>query len=42
MFHLDDVSKSEVALESLGLLFNNLIDTDSYQDDMGASQAIEE
>ena len=42
MFKLDDVSKSEVALESLGLLFNNLIDTDYCQDDTGASQAVEE
>ena len=30
MFKLDDVSESEVALDSLGLLFNNLIDTDHY------------
>ena len=29
MFKLDDVSESEVALDSLGLFFNNLIDTDS-------------
>ena len=42
MFKLDDVSKSEVALDSLGLLFNSLIDTDHCQDDMGASQAVEE
>ena len=36
---LDDSSDSEVALHSLGQLFNNLIDTDPYQDDIGASQA---
>ena len=42
MFKLDDVSESEVALDSLGLLFNNLIDTDYCQDDTGASQAVEE
>ena len=42
MFKLDDVSESEVALDSLGLLFNNLIDTDYYQDDTEASQAVEE
>ena len=42
MFKLDDVSESEVALDSLGLLFNSLIDTDHCQDDMGASQAAEE
>ena len=32
----------EVALDSLGSFFNHLIDTDYYQDDTGASQAIEE
>ena len=42
MFQLDDVSESEVVLDSLSLLFNNLIDTDYFQDDTGASQAIEE
>ena len=42
MFKMDDVSESEVALDSLGLLFNNLIDTDYFQDDTGASQAVEE
>ena len=42
MFKLDDVSESEVAHDSLGLLFNNLIDTDYCQDDAGASQAVEE
>ena len=36
---LDDSSDSEVALDSLGQFFNNLIDTDPYQDDTGASQA---
>ena len=42
MFPMDDVSESEVALDSLGQFFNHLIDTDYYQDDTGASQAIEE
>ena len=42
LLKLDDTSESEVALDSLGLFFNNLIDTDYYQDDMGASQAVEE
>ena len=42
MFKLDDVSESEVALDSLGLLFNNLIDTDYCQDDTGSSEVIEE
>ena len=42
MFKLDDISESEVALDSLGLLFNNLIDTDYCQKHMGASQAVEE
>ena len=42
MFQLDDVSESEVALDSLGQFFNNLIDTDYCQDDTGASQAVEE
>ena len=32
---LDDSSDSEVALDSLGQFFNNLIDTDHYQDDTG-------
>ena len=36
---LDDSFDSEVALDSLGQLFNNLIDTDPYQDEIGASQA---
>ena len=39
---LDDDSESEVALDSLGQFFNNLIDTDYCQDDMGADQAVEE
>ena len=38
---LDDSSDSEVALDSLGQFFNNLINTDHYQDDTGASQATE-
>ena len=42
MFLLDDVSESEVALDSLGQFFNNLIDIDYCQDDTGASQAVEE
>ena len=39
MLNLDDTSESEVALDSLGLLFNNLIDTNYCQDDTGASQS---
>ena len=42
MFELNDSSESEVALDSLGSFFNHLIDTDYYQDDTGASQAVEE
>ena len=42
MFKLDDTSESEVALDSLDLFFNHLIDTDYYQDDTGASQAAKE
>ena len=42
MFQLDDVSESEVALDSLGQFFNNLIDTDYCQDDTGATRAVEE
>ena len=38
----DDTSESEVALDSLGQLFNNLINIDHCQDDIGASQAVEE
>ena len=39
---LDDSSDLEVALDSLGQFFNNLINTVHYQDDIGASQAVEE
>ena len=39
LMKLDDTSDSEVALDSLGQFFNNLIDIDPYQDDTGASQA---
>ena len=42
MFPLDDVSESEVALDSPGQFFNYLIDTDYCHDDTGASQAVEE
>lgn len=42
LLKLDDASESEVAVDSLGLFFNHLIDTDYYQDDTGASQAVEE
>ena len=35
----DDTSESEVALDSLGQVFNNLIDTNYCKDDTGASQA---
>ena len=38
---LDDTSDSGVALDSLRQFFNNLINTDHYQDDTGASQAVE-
>ena len=38
---LDDTSDSEVALDSLGQFCKNLIDNDHYQDDTGASQAVE-
>lgn len=41
LMKLDDTSDSEVALDSLGQFFNSLIDTDHYQDDIGASQAVE-
>ena len=37
LLKLDDTSESEVALDSLGLFFNHLIDTDYCQDDTGAS-----
>ena len=39
---MDDSSESEVALDSLSSLLNHLIDIDYHQDDIGASQAIEE
>ena len=42
LLKLDDVTESEVALDSLGQFFNNLTDTDYCQDDTGASQAVEE
>ena len=42
MFELNDNFESEVALDSIGSFFNYLMDTDYYQDDMGASQAVEE
>ena len=42
MLELDDTSKSEVALDSLGSFYNYLIDIDYSQDDTGASQAVEE
>ena len=42
MLKLDETSESEVALDSLGLFFNNLINTDYCQDDTGTSQAVEE
>ena len=35
LMKLDDTSDSEVALDSLGQFFKNLIDTDPYQDDTG-------
>ena len=42
LLNLDDTSESEVALDSLGLFFNHLIDTAYYQAETGASQAVEE
>ena len=42
LMKLDDTSDSEVALDSLGQFFNNLIDTDYCQDNTSASQAVEE
>ena len=42
LLKLDDTSELEVALDSLGLFFDHLIDTDYYQADTGASQAAEE
>ena len=41
LMKLDDTSDSEVVLDSLDPFFNNLIDTDPYQDDTGAIQARE-
>ena len=41
LLKLDDTSESEVALDSLGQFFNNLIDTDYYQGDTGTSHAVE-
>ena len=38
LLKLDDTSESEVALDSLGLFFNNLIDTDYCQDDTGPAR----
>ena len=42
LLNLDDTSESEVALDSLGLFFHHLVDSDYYQDDTGAIQAAEE
>ena len=39
MLQLEDTSESEVALDSLGSFFNDLIDTDYQQDDTGASRS---
>ena len=39
MLNLDEDDESEVDLDSLGSFFNNLIDTDCYQDDAETSQA---
>ena len=39
MMNLDEDDESEVDLDSLGSFFNNLIDTDCYQDDAETSQA---
>ena len=36
---LSDSSESEVALDSLGLFFNHLIDTDHQQEDTGTSRS---
>ena len=41
LMKLDDTSDLEVALDYLGQFFNNLVDTDPYQDDTGASQVVE-
>ena len=42
LLNLDETSESEVALDSLGLFFNHLIDTYYEQDDTEASQAVKE
>ena len=42
LLKLDDTSQSEVALDSLGLFFNHLIDTDYCQDDTGTSHGVDE
>ena len=42
LLRLADSSESEVALDSLGLFFNHLIDTDHQQEDTGASHAVTE
>ena len=42
LLKLDDTSDLEVALDSLGQFFNNLIDTNYCQDDTGARQAVDE
>lgn len=40
LLKLDDTSESEVALDSLGMFFNNLTDTDYCQDDTGAARQL--
>ena len=42
LLNLDETSESEVALDSIGSLFNYLIDIDYSHDDTGASQAVDE
>ena len=42
LLKMDETFELEVALDSLGLFFDHLIDTDYYQADTGASQAAEE
>ena len=42
MFHLDNTSESEVALDSLGSFFNHLIDTDYQREDTGTSHEVNE
>ena len=39
LLRLSDSSESEVALDSLGLFFNHLIDTDHQQEDTGTSRS---